>query len=440
MKIFKASIPIISVVSLALIVRIVYNVTIARDYQPIFDAGLYDMIARHLINEHCFCLYASHPTVSRSPLWPAIIAIIYTLTGQQEFYARLFYCFLGSGTCVLIYLFARDLFGRRAALFSGLLAATYTGLFIWDGWLYSESLYIFCTVVFIYSLYRLQYTPYVAKPSSEQEQPLWRRQPRTTRLRLVIQCGIFLALAALTRPNGIFLLFLVYLWGLLVIRAGLIPWKIVVRDALIITCITTLIIAPWSYRNYNVTRTFVFVSTGLGEVLNGAYNDQVAIGPLSVRGMWRPPAGSLNHDNINYTPANDKADTQHALNWIHTHVPATIYLLWLHFTNTWTPYTYSHGLPIEESLSQPSAETFIDMINIMTWIVYSLASFGLVTTWKRWKLSLLPIYLFICLTLFQNVIFYGDMRFRSPLEPFLVLLAGGAIWYLKLVATKHMER
>lgn len=431
MKKLKASVPIISVFSLALFVRIVYNVTIAHDYQPIFDAGLYDAIARHLIDEHCFCLYASHPTVSRSPLWPVVIGILYTFTGQQEFYARLFYCFLGSGTCMLIYLFARDLFGKRVALFSGILAATYTGLFIWDGWLYSESLYTFCVVFFVYSLYRLQHTLYVAKPPSEQKQPLWHRQPQTARLRLVTLCGVFLALAALTRPNGILLLVLVYLWGLIVVRAGIIPWQIVVRDALIITCITTLIIAPWTYRNYNVTKTFVFVSIGMGEVLNGTYNDQVVSGPLSARGMWSPPQGSITHDNINYTPANDKADTQHALNWIRTHITATFYLLWLHFTNTWIPYTYSHGLPFEESFSLPSSKIFIEIITIMTWIVYSLAGFGLITTWKRWRLHLMPVYLFFCLILFQNMVFYGDMRFRSPLEPFLVLLAGGAIWYLR---------
>ena len=72
----------------------------------------------------------------------------------------------------------------------------------------------------------------------------------------------------------------------------------------------------------------------------------------------------------------------------------------------------------------------------MTWVVYCLAGFGFITTWKRKRKNLMVIYLFVCLTLLQNVIFYGDMRFRAPLEPFLVLLAGGAIGYLSTARQK----
>lgn len=42
----------------------------------------------------------------------------------------------------------------------------------------------------------------------------------------------------------------------------------------------------------------------------------------------------------------------------------------------------------------------------------------------------LIVYSVIALTIVQNLVFYGNMRFRAPIEPLLVLLAGGALWWL----------
>jgi hypothetical protein len=40
------------------------------------------------------------------------------------------------------------------------------------------------------------------------------------------------------------------------------------------------------------------------------------------------------------------------------------------------------------------------------------------------------VYLTLAMTILMNVISYGDMRFRAPIEPLLVLLAGGFVWWL----------
>jgi hypothetical protein len=46
---------------------------------------------------------------------------------------------------------------------------------------------------------------------------------------------------------------------------------------------------------------------------------------------------------------------------------------------------------------------------------------------------LLTVYLLLALTILQNMLFYSDMRFRAPIEPMLILLAGGAIYKLALM-------
>ena len=159
MKLVKKYLPFISVFGLALCVRVVYNVVVAKDYYPLHDSSVYQTIAFNILHEHCYCLLPHLPTVDRAPLWPAMIAVIYGILGPHDHYVRLFLCFVGAGTCALIYVFADDLFGRRVALFAGLLAAIYPFLYIYDGWLYSESVYIFLLLAFCYSLYRLQRNP-----------------------------------------------------------------------------------------------------------------------------------------------------------------------------------------------------------------------------------------------------------------------------------------
>ncbi len=433
MKHLKTYLPVISVFCLALLVRIIYTVTVASGYIPIFDAALYNTLARNLVDRHCYCLYSYHPTVSRPPGWPFIMAIIYFFAGKQEFYARLFYCFLGSGTCVFIYLFAKDLFGRRIALCTGVIAAIYTGLFVYDGWLYTESLYTFCLTVLTYSLYRLQRSSLPAELIAGNRLPTiflhW--QHNMARQRWSVLGGLFLGLAALTRPNGPILFALVGLWAAIVILAKIVPWQAAVSGALVIAFIAAAMIVPWTYRNYTVSHSFVLVSTGMGDVLVGAYNDIVLNGDPAVRGMWRPPPHrSSGHDSYSYTPENDRSDTDQALNWIRTHVSAMPYLLSLHFLNMWIPYTYAHGLPFEEFPDRLPSKIIWYMIPIMSIPIFILAALGLLVTWKRRKNQLLVSYLVLALTIAENITFYSNMRFRAPIEPLLVLLAGGALWWL----------
>ena len=168
MKRLRISLPVISVFALALLIRLLYNLTVASQYYTKYDAALYNRIAYNIVYHHCYCLYLNQPALNRPPLWPFILSIFYLLPpqpdpqlldmAQQIFYGRLLYCFIGSFTCVLVYFLAKEMFGTRIALITGVIAAVYPGLFIYDGWLYTESLYTFLLTAFIYSLYRLQRT------------------------------------------------------------------------------------------------------------------------------------------------------------------------------------------------------------------------------------------------------------------------------------------
>jgi hypothetical protein len=61
--------------------------------------------------------------------------------------------------------------------------------------------------------------------------------------------------------------------------------------------------------------------------------------------------------------------------------------------------------------------------------VFILAFVGLAVTLWKWR-ELLFLYAIIALTIAQALIFYGSARFRAPIEPILIILASGTIWWL----------
>ena len=421
MKNLRTYLPIISIFGFALLIRIVYNLTVARNYIPEFDGYLYNNLAEHLVTDHCFCFVPHNPITGRAPLWPFIMSVIYFITGPKNFYARLFFCFLGSATCVLVYLFVKDIFGKRIALITGAIASIYPWLFIYDGWLYSESLYTFLLVAFTYSLYRLQRVAQWHWTTSDNifliillywlQRASWRRW--------MILSGVLLGLASLARPNGQFLIVLLFAWALVMLLAKMASWQTIIKSTLIITCIAAILIAPWTLRNYKVTHTFVLVVSGGGNVLSGAYNDTA----LKEGGIWEPQA--------KIRPKIGAADnTAYALHWISTHISSMPYLLSKHFINMWEPHTYEEGLPFIEFPTRISSQIVWNMLLIVSFPIFLLAAFGLLVTWKRWKKHLFVVYLVIALNIIQNIAFYGNSRFRAPIEPLLVLLVGGAIWWL----------
>jgi 4-amino-4-deoxy-L-arabinose transferase-like glycosyltransferase len=420
--------PAAAIFALALAVRLVYNLTAARQYTPIFDAALYDILARHLASGRCYCIYGPLVSVSRAPLWPWIMAAIYSLLGPQNLYARLFLCLLGSCTCLLVYRLAGDLFGQRAGLLAGIVAAVYTGLFLDDGWLYTESLYTFCVTAFTYALYRLT-------TDAPRERPRgggWRAAPWhwVRAHRWAILCGLFAGAASLTRPNGVLLVGVLGAWAIILIIAKAKPWRAALRSALIGVVLAVALVAPWTARNYAVAHAFIPVETGTGEVLLGAYNDRVVSGVRAGRGFWSPPLGMLNHDEPGYTPQTDSQYTARALAWMGSHLSTMPYLLGLHFSNMWRPYTYSLGLPIEEHPDTLAAKIIQVMIPLESLPIFLLAAAGMLgtlITWRRWWRALLPVYLVLAAAIAQNVAVYGSMRFRAPIEPLLVVLASGAV-------------
>jgi 4-amino-4-deoxy-L-arabinose transferase-like glycosyltransferase len=403
---------------IALLVRIVYNLTVARSYYPLSDSAAYQSLAFHMLDEHCFCWLPNVVTVSRGPFWPMLIAGISLIGGRTNILDRLFLSVVDAGTCVFIYLFAHSLFNKYIGLVAGLIACIYPTLYIYTGWMYAETLYTFLLLAICYCIFLIQ------------------RNEGKSKL-LSILCGILLALLALTRQNGLLIIGLVILWAAFFFFRR----KHMLLQAALITLVACMLIAPWTLRNYLVSRSFVVVSTVDGTVLMGSYND----GSLANKGLWINPASIYRQMHKRIIPncaatcevAQEDLSKSLAIQWIKSHLKLIPRLMTYHLRNFFTPYTGESDMPLNRFTGQLSSKIVLGMSNTFPIAIYMLAALGLVVTLKRYWRELLFVYLVVLTTLGEALIYYGTSRFRTPIEPLLILLAAGFLCWLTQGEPEH---
>lgn len=418
MKRLKPFLPALCIFSLAILVRLIYNLTVARNYYPLYDSVQYQTIAFNILDEHCFCLHPYITTAYRAPLWPWLIAGISLLVGRWDFYDRLFLCFVGAGTCTFIYLFARDLFSKRLGFVAGMMACVYPALYIYDGWMYTESLFTFLLTAVCYTVYRIQCV-------RGQSKRLW------------LICGALLGLLSLARPNGIIVIALVGIWAIFMTWLRLIDARSL-RNVLLTVLLACALIAPWTVRNYLVSQSLIPVATGDGTVLLGAYNDQM-LNSSNDKGSWINPLRTsplllqpfpLYTCNAVCEVQREDVSKSSALQWIHANLSSMPAMLLYHFINFWTPNTREADMPMYRFSNQLSSQIQIRLADILPIPIFILAALGLVTTLKkRWRELLFPVTILL-LTLGEALAYYGSSRFRAPAEPILLLLAAGGLWWL----------
>jgi 4-amino-4-deoxy-L-arabinose transferase-like glycosyltransferase len=79
----------------------------------------YDPIAFDLMNGHGFSMGGA-PTAISGPVYPALLAMLYTLFGQSTTVVRIFFSALDAAHCVVFYLIAQKTFGHRIAVLTAL--------------------------------------------------------------------------------------------------------------------------------------------------------------------------------------------------------------------------------------------------------------------------------------------------------------------------------
>lgn len=207
------------------------------------------------------------PAAVHPPLYSLYLAAWSLLGADTPLWHRLASGLISATAVIPVALTVARLAGRRAGAAAGSVTAVYPAMWMNDGLILSESLYIPLTAVAIWQSYRMI------------------DQPGTGR---VAGLAAVLAAMALTRPES-FLLFFVLLAPLL--------WRLqafAARDRIRMAAVASVaaagILAPWVGRNLAVFEKPTFLSAGHGFVFELANCDATYSGPFI--GYWSADCAS----------------------------------------------------------------------------------------------------------------------------------------------------
>ncbi len=393
----------------ALVVRLAFVLTLdpAQLYWP--DERLYDEIARGLAAGHGFVATGYNST----PLWPALMALLYKLFGHSFTAVRMAQCVLSAFTCVIMGAAATRLFDRRVGTWTAWILAFYPSLVYLAGVFYMENLYSFCLAVVVYSLTRL---------GSE------------TTLQRAMLAGLAIGMTALSRSVA---LLLIPTAAIVPLLAGCATWRRRIALCLVLWLGAVVVIAPWTVRNWIVFGHVVPVSMGTGLTLWRG-NCEFSCGGASDRYLspqddtWGTiPKTEANERRLKALLARldglDEADAdrllaQEARNYIAAHPLrcAGLYvkkLLTLYSAYSQTSANDVHGSSHNRLIATASY-----------YPVLFLALVGMAIHARRWRDLCVP-YSVLALFTFSLPLLTTCTRFRLPMDPLLVMFAVAAgVW------------
>jgi hypothetical protein len=136
--------------------------------------------------------------------------------------------------------------------------------------------------------------------------------------------------------------------------------------------------------------------------------------------------------------ARDSAYKAAALQWIGSHLDKLPQVFALHVAYLWQTTSSEADFPFNRFPDRIYSKLTIGLMELYTPLIFLLAAIGLIVTLRRWR-ELLFIYSMIALTLAQCVALYGFARFRAPIEPMLLVLAAGAVWWMATLLMKRRK-
>jgi 4-amino-4-deoxy-L-arabinose transferase-like glycosyltransferase len=225
-------------IAAALVIRVAF-VLFTPGYQLIHDALDYQRHAVSIANGHGFALAYGRPTAFRPPAYPVFLAAVYVITGPDIQWGRIANALVGTGIVALIGVIAFQLWGRREALAALALGAVYVPLILVGQSIMSEPLFVLCLLGAIACVLHSRRWPWV------------------------VATGVLMGLAVLGRANAAIVLvpMVIAVWR---------GWR-----APVVLCVAAgLTVLPWTIRNYETFHAFVPVSTQLGSALAGTYNSE----------------------------------------------------------------------------------------------------------------------------------------------------------------------
>lgn len=362
------------------------------------------------------------PSAFRPPGYPVFLAAVYSIAGHPApSIGRLVGAFLGTLSVGLIGLIALRLWGKHVGSLALAIAAIAPPLVILSTALISEALFVPVVLAAVVTALEA------------------RRSKR--RYRWAIVTGVLVGIASLTRTNGLLLLLpFAVAFAPTRSRRRLRAWAPAV--ALVLAAFLT--IAPWTVRNWIVFHAFIPISDEIGYTLAGTYN-HVSRADRRFPAVWveAENGASPEYARILSKARRERWDELTYGDHLQAAAFADIesdpaYVLKVGFWNTVRMFHIGELSLAARNLHDTDIPHGLALIEISSFPLLGVLALGGLFTRRarrapKW-LWLVP----ACLA--ATVFVTGFIRFRSPIDPFVVMLAALLIADLLEPLSRHRRR
>ncbi len=401
------------IILLAVLGRLAFIVLF--DHTLSLQTSGYDTYAVNLIEGHGYTRFADlHADSDLPPLYPLFLAGVYTVLGRDAIAVAVVQIGLDVLTVLLLFWIGRRIGGTT----TGLLAAAFYGFY---PYLLYQNLTLNDTGLFILLLAAGIAAAYRAADSTTGQSAgrdwLWAGA-----------LGVCFGLGALTKTWIVLVLPLLTLWW----------WRAVnLRAAIRLSAAAgvalIVVIAPWAIRNTRLHGQLVLISTNGGSNLHQGNNACVA--DYLARGwdaQWvncieKAPA------TLSETGA-DRWHCQQAITYLREHPGEWPRLFWTKLWVLWSPMIMPYDLPpdpylVDDAVLQFESTAFqaariVHVLYFTPLLLLGLA--GLVLGWRDQRPVGPLVAVMVAITI-TYLVFHPSTRYRSPVDPFIFVLAAYAV-------------
>lgn len=405
----------LSIVLLAgLLVRLVLLWRFADIGLEVFDERDYDQLAASIVEHGEYGFSPGQPTSLRPPLYPALVAGVYSLWGVHNDQAvRAVQIVLALATTVLVYLLAKRLYDERVGLVAAAIHCLYPSLVGATNLVLTETLFTLLLCGFLVLVQR-----YFQSPST------W----------TLAAAGVVLGLAALTRsvvwlfPPFAVVLLVVFSRQSTVLRRLASPAPLVLGFA--------LALAPWTVRNTRLQETFTTVDVmGGRNVMMGNYEFTPADRPwaaIEITGdrAWHSVLARANGGLKGQTQGQiDKLAMKYALGYMSDNPGQTLArstAKLFHFWQLERELVAGARQGIWGPFSTPAVVALAAVIMGVYVLTMLLGIFGaIVLPPQSWNMHVFLLVLVAFVTALHCIAF-GHSRYHLPLMPIVIVYAAAA--------------
>ncbi|MBN1823302.1 MAG: glycosyltransferase family 39 protein [Endomicrobiales bacterium] len=382
---------------IALVLRLSYGLNPGRHVMTV-DGQTYDKIAVNMAEGEGFSLEPGVPTPVRAPFYSFFLASIYSTIGRSFGFLQFVQSVIDSLSCVLLFMIVTTAVGKRAAVLSAILYATYLPIIPYSHMVLSEVLFIFL----------LLFSVVLIVQAIERDSAM-----------LFGIGGFLIGLSALTRGTTT-LLPLIVLVPVIANRVKFAKW--------LLMCFFMIVsMAPWTVRNYiNFNKIIPICTIGPGLGLWSSGYAAAGMGTYE-EGMEKGRAMETLFP-IDFIDYEKKMFTQ-GVEWIKENPAAYAFNALKKIPRFWwTSHSSVYGIdrPLSEYRKKGDnrAVTFRLLLLLYQGTILALAAAGMLFSLKTWKKTVFFAAIIIYFT--GHVAFDPCNRFHLPAIPFVLMFASMA--------------